>query len=249
MKFQDKLILVIGGNSGIGLASAISFAAEGARVVITGRDASTLAAAAETIGPGTLALQSELADLGATDVLIERIRKDYGRIDVLFINAGIGAFVPIEQVTEQTWDRMQGINLKGPYFTIQKALPLMAAGASIILTSSIGHCKGIPGNSVYAAAKAGLRSLARNLGAELVGRGIRVNCISPGPIDTPIINRTEGLAAADVPAMRRMMEDKVPMKRLGTPQEVAAAVVFLASEGAGFITGIDLLVDGGVVSF
>lgn len=247
-RFQDKVVLITGGNSGIGLASAIAFAQEGARVIITGRDASTLRSAQDQIGHGALAVQSDVKDLKAGATLIERVRKDYGRIDVLFANAGGGNFVPFEQVTEELWDHMTAMNLKGPYFLIQKALPLMSAGSSIVLTSSIGHCKGLPGNSVYAASKAGLRSLARNLGSELVGRGIRVNCISPGPIDTPIFTRS-GIPEPQLKSMREMMTSQVPMKRFGTSEECARAVLFLASNEASFITGVDLLVDGGVVSF
>ena len=247
-RFEGRVVLVAGGNSGIGLAAAVAFAGEGARVIVTGRDPATLRAAQDQIGHGALALQSDIKDLHAGTALIERVRSDYGRIDVLFVNAGIGAFIPVEQVTEEAWDHMAGVNLKGPYFLIQKALPLLGTGSSIVLTSSIGHCKGLPGNSVYAAAKAGLRSLARNLGVELVARGIRVNCVSPGPIDTPLFTRS-GIPADELEDMREMMRGNVPMKRFGTSEECARAVLFLASSEASFITGVDLLVDGGVVSF
>jgi NAD(P)-dependent dehydrogenase (short-subunit alcohol dehydrogenase family) len=248
MRFKDKVVLVIGGNSGIGLAAALEFVKEGARVIVTGREPKTLAAAAAQFGPGSLALQSDISDLSATTALMERVAKDFGRIDVLFVNAGIGAFVPIEQMTEETWERILGINLKGPYFTIQKALPLMSSGASIVLTSSVGHRKGMRGNSAYGASKAGLRSLARNLGAELVGRGIRVNCMSPGPIDTPIITRSQ-LAPQDIEAMRKKISSDVPMGRMGRSEEAAKAALFLASDDASFITGVELLVDGGLASF
>ncbi len=247
-RFADLVVLVTGGNSGIGLASAVAFAREGAHVVVTGRDPKTLEAARREIGEGTLALQSDAQDLSAQAQLVERVRAEHGRIDVLCVNAGIGHFVPVAEVTEQIWDQMMGVNLKGPYFLIQKALPLMGRGASIVLTSSIGHCKGLAGNSVYAASKAGLRSLARNLGAELVGRGIRVNCVSPGPIDTPIITRS-GIPEGKLAGMREMIRRNVPMQRFGSSEECAAAILFLASREASFITGIDLLVDGGTVSF
>ena len=248
LRFEGKVVVVVGGNSGIGLASAIAFAQEGARVVVTGRNIATLGSAQEQIGAGAVAIQSDVKDLKAGAALIERVRTDYGHIDVLFVNAGIGKFVPFEQVTEETWDDMTGVNLKGPYFLIQRALPLMGAGSSIVLTSSIGHRKGLPGNSVYAASKAGLRSLARNLGAELVERGIRVNCVCPGPIDTPIFTRS-GIPEEQLDGMRELIRAKVPMKRFGTSEECARAVLFLASSEASFITGVDLLVDGGVVSF
>lgn len=242
------MVVVLGGNSGIGLASAKAFANEGARVVITGRDATTLETARCDIGGDTLALRSDISDLQQITGLMERIRQERDRIDVLFVNAGIGAFSPLEDVTEDYWERMIGTNLKGPFFAVQKAVPLMDRGGSIVLTSSLGHAKGIPGNSVYAAAKAGLRALARNLGAELVGRGIRVNCFSPGPIETPLFHRS-GIDPATLPAIRQTIVDMVPMKRFGTPEEAADAVLFLAGDTASFITGIDLFVDGGCVSF
>ena len=248
MRFKDRVAVVLGGNSGIGLASAIEFAREGAKVVITGRNAETLAAAAKAIGPGALALQSDISDLAALDIAMARIAEVHGRIDVLFVNAGIGAFAPLEEVTEAYWDTMLGTNLKGAFFAVQKAVPLMGSGGAVVLTGSLGHVKGLPGNSVYAAAKAGLRALARNLGAELVGRGIRVNCFSPGPIDTPLFTRS-GVPETELPAFRAMIEAAVPMKRFGTPREAARAVLFLASDDASFITGIDLFVDGGAASF
>jgi len=247
-RFTNKSVVIIGGNSGIGLASAKAFAREGARVLITGRDPQTLRSAQEEIGHDALAMRSDVKDLTAHGLLMERVRADLGRIDVLFVNAGMGGFIPFEQVTEEFWDQVTNVNLKGPYFLIQKALALMGAGASIVLTSSIGHCKGIPGNSVYAAAKAGMRSLARNLGVELVSRGIRVNCVSPGPIDTPIFNRS-GVPPEELAGMREAIRMQIPMKRFGESEECAGAVLFLASSEASFITGVDLLVDGGIVSF
>ena len=248
-RFLGKVAVVIGGNSGIGLASAKAFAGEGARVVITGRDSDTLRAAAGEIGHGAVSFRSDIADLQQIETLFTQLRADPGRIDVLFVNAGIGAFLPIEAVTEADWDRIQDINLKGVFFTVQKALPLMSEGASIVLTGSIGALKGLPTGSVYAASKAGLRALGRSLAAEFVGRGIRVNVVSPGPIETPIIHRTGGLPPEAVPAMREQMIANTPMKRMGAPEEVAAAVLFLASDAAGFVTGTDFLVDGGVASF
>jgi NAD(P)-dependent dehydrogenase (short-subunit alcohol dehydrogenase family) len=248
-QFLGKVAVIIGGNSGIGLTSAKAFASEGARVVITGRDADTLRAAAGEIGHGAVSYRSDIADLAQIETLFAQLRSDPGRIDVLFVNAGIGAFLPIEAVTEADWDRIQDINLKGAFFTVQKALPLLPKGASIVLTGSIGALKGIPTGSVYAASKAGLRALGRSLAAEFVGRGIRVNVVSPGPVETPIINRTGGLPPEAVPAMREQMIANTPMKRMGAPEEVAAAVLFLASDAAGFVTGIDFLVDGGVASF
>jgi NAD(P)-dependent dehydrogenase (short-subunit alcohol dehydrogenase family) len=248
-RFTNKVVLVIGGNSGIGLASAQAFAREGARVVVTGRDKATLARAAASIAGAPLAITCDIAHLQQIDALIDDIRVKLGRIDVLFVNAGVGAFIPIDAVTEQDWDRLMAINLKGVFFTVQKALPLLAPGSAIVLNSSIGWKKGIPTGSVYAASKAGVRALGRNFAAELVGRGIRVNVVSPGPIDTPIIGRTAGLSAEMIPELRKQMIANTPMRRMGEAAEVARAALFLASHEASFITGVDLLVDGGAASF
>jgi NAD(P)-dependent dehydrogenase (short-subunit alcohol dehydrogenase family) len=248
-RFEGKVAVIIGGNSGIGFAAARSFANEGARVVITGRDPVTLSSAAQEIGHGTVAHRSDISELRDIESLFARLRQELGRIDVLFVNAGIGAFLPIEAVTEADWDRIHDTNLKGVFFSVQQALPLMQKGASIVLTGSIGALKGLPTGSVYAASKAGLRALGRSFAAELVGRGIRVNVVSPGPIETPIIHRTGGLPPEAIPALREQMIANTPMKRMGAPEEVAAAVLFLASDEAAFVTGVDFLVDGGAASF
>lgn len=248
MRFKDKIVVVVGGNSGIGRASSVAFAREGAHVVTTGRNAATLAETAAEMDGAIEAVQVDITDLPAMQAVIERVGKKHGRIDVLFVNAGIGAFVPLEDATPEFFDEMIGVNLKGPYFTVQYALPYLVEGSSVILTSSIGHCKGIPGNSAYAASKAGLRALARNFGVELVGRGIRVNSFSPGPIETPLLGRS-GMSEAEQDAMRDMIIDAVPMKRMGSAEEAADTVLFLASKDSSFVTGIDLIVDGGLVSF
>jgi len=248
-RFSNKVVVVIGGNSGIGLASAKAFAAEGAHVVISGRNAATLRDAAGEIGHAAVAVQSDIADLKQIGSLMDDVQRRHGRIDVLFVNAGIGAFLPIEKVTERDWEEILGVNLKGVFFTVQKALPMMKAGGSIVITSSIGGRMGIPTNSVYAASKAGVRALGRNFAAELVGRGIRVNVVSPGCVETPIINRTPGLPPEAIPALREEMIKNTPMHRLGEPEEVARAALFLSSDEASFITGIDMLVDGGAASF
>jgi NAD(P)-dependent dehydrogenase (short-subunit alcohol dehydrogenase family) len=218
-------------------------------VVITGRSPETLHSAAQEIGHGAVAIRSDIGEVAQIGELFTQLAAQLGHIDVLFVNAGIGAFQFIEKVTEQDWDSIHGVNLKGVFFSVQKALPLLRKGSSVVLTGSIGALKGIPTGSVYAASKAGLRALGRCFAAELVGKGIRVNVVSPGPTETPIIGRTAGLPPQAIPAIREQMIRNVPMHRMGTAEEVAAAVLFLASDESSFVTGIDFLVDGGSASF
>lgn len=244
MRFRDKTVLIFGGNSGIGRAAATGFAHEGARILITGRNSETLDGARATIGDACHAMQADITKLADTERVVRSARDWLGGVDVLFINAGIGTFVPLEEASESLFDHIMGTNLKGPYFALKEALPILNEGASVILTSSIAHIKPLAGNSIYAASKAGLRSLVQNIGAELVGRNIRVNCFSPGPIDTPIFDRS----TPDPSAMRAAMREVVPMGRLGTVEEAAAAVLFLASTDSSFISGIDLVVDGGLAN-
>lgn len=249
-RLQGKRAVIVGGNSGIGLSSAEAFVREGARLLITGRNPETLKAAADRVGSGVIAMQCDITRMAEIDALAAAAAKAFDKIDVLFINAGGGRFSPIEQVSEQDYDELMDANMKGVFFTLQKLLPwLDEGGASVILTSSIGWLKGLPTNSVYAASKAGVRALGRNAACELVGRGIRVNVISPGPVETPIIERTPGLPPEAIPGMRAMMIEHVPMHRMGRPEEVAETAVFLASDESSFITGIDILVDGGLASF
>jgi NAD(P)-dependent dehydrogenase (short-subunit alcohol dehydrogenase family) len=245
MRFKDKIALVIGGNSGIGLAAAEALAAEGATVFITGRNEKTLAQAEANI-PGASTFPCDIADPDTLDPVLDAIRKRHGRLDVLMVNAGVGIFSPIRAVTPQMWDEVHDVNLRGAFFAVQKALPLMGKGGSIVVTGSIGSILGIPGNGVYAAAKAGLRAIVRILAVELVGEGIRVNMVSPGPTETPIIYRS-GLDEAGIAGLRAAMNEAVPMKRMGTPEEIARPMLFLASDEASFITGIDMYVDGGSV--
>lgn len=246
-RFDDKVVLVIGGNSGIGRAAAAGYAAEGGRVVITGRDRETLDSVAAQVGPGTLAIRADISDIDSTDEVVRQVRDRHGRVDVLFVNAGVGGFAPVGEVTPQLWDQVHDVNLKGCFFAAQKVLPLMGRGASIVFTGSIGSQLAAPANVVYAASKAGLRAVARILAVELVGQGIRVNMVSPGPTETPIIYRNPGMDEKAADALRQMMIANTPMKRMGTPEEIARAVLFLSSDEASFITGVDLFVDGGVI--
>ena len=248
-RFEGKVALVTGGNSGIGLAVAKAFVDEGARVVIAGRNADTVASAAATLGPAVYGVVADTGRLDGIDRIVAATREFGGsRLDVVFANAGIGGFGLIDTISEAKWDELMGINLKGVYFTIQKSLPLMGKGGAIVLNASVAAGKGDPGGSLYAASKAGVRSIGRSLAAELVGRGIRVNVVSPGPIETPIFTRT-GMSAEATASLKSAWTERNPMKRFGTPDEVAATVLFLASDAASYITGVDLLVDGGRGSF
>jgi len=247
-RFADKVVLVIGGNSGIGLASAQAFAREGARVVLTGRDPATLASASEAIGSGALAIRSDITDLGSHRAVVDEVRQRYGRVDVLFANAGTGVTIAFGDATEREWDALMNTNLKGMYFMIQSVLPLMNAGSNILLTSSVMAVRGMPGLSIYSASKAAVCSLAKTLGAELVTRSIRVNVITPGPIDTPIFTRVPQPPGV-LEAYRENVANSNPMKRWGKPDEVAGAVLFLASDEASYITGANLPVDGGFGNF
>jgi NAD(P)-dependent dehydrogenase (short-subunit alcohol dehydrogenase family) len=243
-RFEGKVAVVTGGNSGIGLATAKRLQEEGARVAIAGRSKKTLDEAVKTIGNGVVAVQADVAKLADLDKLYAEVLRKLGKIDVLFVNAGIAQFAPLADTTESKFDEQFDINIKGAYFTIQKALPLLNDGASIILNTSVAGSTGNPGTSAYAATKAALRSLARTAAAELVGRGIRVNTVAPGPIETPIMGRT-GLPKDALDDFVKGVIAEVPMKRLGQPEEVAATVAFLASKDASYITGVEINVDGG----
>jgi NAD(P)-dependent dehydrogenase (short-subunit alcohol dehydrogenase family) len=249
-RLAGKIALITGGNSGIGLATAEEFLRAGASVVITGRDPSTLQSAEAQLGEHAaadqlVAVRADVTIPRQIDQAMDEIRGRFGRLDVLFVNAGIGEFVPIAEATEQHFDRIFDTNVKGAYFTIQKALPLLTRGASIILNSSISGMIGMPGTSVYAASKAAVRSLARTLSADLVDRGIRVNVISPGPITTPIIDRL-GLTPEARDEFAARVRQNVPLKRFGDPHEIAHAAVFLASDESTFFVGAELVADGGL---
>jgi len=247
-RFEGKVALVTGGNSGIGRAVAERLVGEGARVVVVGRNRETVDATAAALGAaahGIVADTSKLADL---DRVIAATR-DFGggRLDVVFANAGVATFGPLAAMTEEAWDGMFDVNVKGVYFTVQKAVPLMRAGGAIVLNASVAAGKGNPVGSIYGASKAAVRSFGRTIAAELVERGIRVNVVSPGPIETPIFDRM--MTPEQVGELKVAWAARNPMKRFGTTDEVAAAVLFLASDDASYVTGVDLLVDGGVGSF
>jgi NAD(P)-dependent dehydrogenase (short-subunit alcohol dehydrogenase family) len=243
-RLESKVAVVTGGNSGIGLASAQRLLAEGARVAISGRSKKTLDEAVALLGKDVLAVQSDVSKLTEIDKFFTAVTQRLGKIDILFANAGIGKFIPLEATTEQDYDEMFDINTKGAYFTIQKALPHLNDGASIILNTSVVSHEGIANGSVYAATKAAMRSFTRSMAAELVGRNIRVNAVAPGPIATPIISRT-GIPKAALDEITARLIASVPMKRIGTPEEVAGAVAFLASSDASYVTGVEIDVDGG----
>jgi len=244
-RLEGKVAVVTGGNSGIGLASAKRLQEEGARVAIAGRSQKTLDEAAKTLGKDVLAIQADVSKLEDIDKIYSAVEKKFGRIDVLFVNAGVAKFAPFAQTSEALYDENFSTNIKGAYFTIQKAIPHLNDGASIVLNTSVAGIKGTQGTSAYSATKAALRSLARTAAAELAGRGIRVNAVAPGPIVTPIFGRT-GLPQEAIDDFIKNVGGSVPMKRLGQPEEVAGAVAFLASSDSSYITGEELHVDGGM---
>jgi len=243
-KLEGKIALVTGGSSGIGLATARHFVNEGAYVFITGRHQPELDAAVKDIGRNVTAVSGDVSKLSDLDQLFDQIKTEKGRLDVLFANAGIAKYAKLGEITEELFNSTFDINVKGVLFTVQKALQLMPDGSSIILNASIVGSKGLSSNSVYSATKAAIRSFARTWTTDLKDRRIRVNAISPGTIDTPGLNNL--LASADAGKERvKMIQTSIPLGRLGLPDEIAKAVVFLASDDASYITGAELFVDGG----
>ena len=244
-KLKGKTVLITGGSSGIGLATAKLFRDEGARLAITGQDPDGLARAREELGSETLVIRSNAGNLAEIESLMKQVDQHFKRLDVLFINAAVAKAAPIEQVSETQFDEIMGVNCKGVFFTIQKALPLFGNSASIIVTTSITNQLGSPNFSVYGASKAALRSLVQSLSLELIGRGIRINAISPGPIATPMFERF-GLPADMVQAIKSEIEHKSPIKRFGTPEEIAKVALFLASDDSSYLVGGEIVVDGGM---
>jgi NAD(P)-dependent dehydrogenase (short-subunit alcohol dehydrogenase family) len=239
-KLEGKIALITGGNSGIGLATAKQFVNEGAYVFITGRRDPELTKAVKEIGKNVTAVQGDVSKLGDLDCLFAQIKQEKGKLDIVFANAGIAKYAPLGTITEEHYDSIFDINVKGLLFTVQKALPLLPDGASIILNASIVASKGFSSNSVYSATKAAVRSFARSWTTDLKHRHIRVNAVSPGYTDTPPWHATEAAEEGI-----KMISNNIPLGRFGTPDEIAKAVLFLASDDASYITGAELFVDGG----
>jgi len=244
-RFKGKVAVVTGGNSGIGLATAKAYAREGAKVAITGRSDATLKAAQKELGPDALVLKADMSKVSEISAAVDQIRARFGRIDALFVNAGIGKFVPFEEVTEAFFDETMATNLKGLFFTVQKAAPLLSKGGAVVLNASINAHMGMPGSSVYGASKAAVVHLAKSLSADLLARGVRVNVVSPGPITTPILDRM-GLPEDQTRQLKENIAGQVPLKRFGTPDEVASAVLYLSSPESSYVVGTELIVDGGM---
>ncbi|MFD6989877.1 SDR family oxidoreductase [Streptomyces sp. NPDC059943] len=241
-RYSDKNAVITGGASGMGFAMAKLLVEGGARVVITGRSQATLDAARERLGNNAVAVRGDVASLSDLDVLADRVKSELGAIDALFVNAGIATLTPFESVTEEVYDELFAINVKGAFFTVQRLAALLSTGAGVVLTTSVANVMGMPETSVYAAGKAALRSMARSLSRELLSRGIRVNAVSPGPIDTGILDAMMTEEAAAQFKAERVADN--PMRRFGTPDEVARAAVFLAFD-ATYTTGSEFAVDGG----
>ena len=244
-RLANKTALITGGTTGIGLETAHRFLAEGARVIVTGTNPATIAEAQAALGPATPVLKSDAGNLADQKALAAAVAEAFGKLDVLFVNAGIAQLAPVEAWDEAGWDRTFDINLKGPYFLIQALLPHFGNPASVILNTSINARIGMPTSSVYAASKAGLISLARTLSGELLGRGIRVNAVSPGPVATPIYDKL-GLTGADLDAAKEGIRRQIPLGRYGTPAEVASAIVHLASDESAYTVGSEIIIDGGM---
>jgi NAD(P)-dependent dehydrogenase (short-subunit alcohol dehydrogenase family) len=244
-RFDGKIVVITGGNSGIGLAAAQQFKSEGATVIVTGRDAATLKEAANSLGKQALTVVADVTRISDLDNLFATVREKYGKIDVLFVNAGGAKVASVADTTEDLFDEISDTNFRGAYFTAQKAIPLLSDEGSVIFTTSYFDEVGMAGTSVVSATKAAVRSLTRTLASELLPRKIRVNAVSPGVITTPIFGKL-GVPMEVVEQIGKSLQEKIPFKRFGSPEEIAKAVAFLASSDASYITGIELAVDGGL---
>ncbi len=240
---QGKVAVVTGGNSGIGFATAAKFKAEGAEVIITGRSQAKIAEAAKQLG--VKGLVADVLELDAIDNLVGQISADYGKVDILFVNAGIFAPAPVGQISESLFDQQMGINFKGAVFTIEKFLPILNDGGSIINLSSVNAYTGMPNTAIYAASKAAMNSYTRTAATELAPRRIRVNAVNPGPVSTPIFAKT-GMPEEQLSGFAQAIQNRVPLKRMGQPEDIAELIAFLASDRASFITGAEYNIDGGI---
>jgi NAD(P)-dependent dehydrogenase (short-subunit alcohol dehydrogenase family) len=244
-RLENKVAVITGGNSGIGFATAKLFIAEGAKVIITGRRKESVDKAVEELGDQATGILSDTGSMKDINKLRAQVAAIHPTIDILFLNAGIGKFTSVEAADEATFDEQFNINVKGSYFTIQQLLPLLKDGSSIVLNTSINAHIGMPGAAIYAASKAAQLTLIRNISAELLGRKIRVNSVSPGPVTTPIYDKL-GLSAEDLSATTDSIRSKIPVGRFGTPEEIAKVVLFLASDDSTFLLGAELVADGGM---
>ena len=244
-RLNGKRALITGGTSGIGLETARQFISEGARVAVTGTNPETLEAARRELGDGVLVIRADAADVAGQKQVADAIEQAFGGLDILFVNAGVALLKPVDAWDEASFDRVFDINVKGPYFLVQALLPILANPASIVLNTSVNAHIGMPNSSVYAASKAALQSLIRTLSGELIGRGIRVNAVSPGPVSTPLYGKL-GFSETDLKTVAESIKNLVPAGRFGTPSEIAKAVVFLASDEAAYTVGSEIMIDGGM---
>ena len=244
-RFHGKVAVVTGGNSGIGLGVAKAYAREGAQVAITGRNEKTLEAAAKEIGEETLAIRSDAGNVAEIEAAMQKIKERFGRIDALFVNAGVAKLLPFDEITEEIFDETVDINMKGVFFTVQKAIPLMPKGSAIVLNGSINAHLGMPGTTVYGATKAAVVNMAKTFSAEFLERGIRVNVVSPGPITSALLR--DG-PQEKIQETKAWIQSQIPMKRFGTPEEIAAAVLYLTAPESAFVLGAELIIDGGMAT-
>jgi len=244
-RFQGKVAVVTGGNSGIGLGVAKAYAREGAQVAITGRNEKTLEAAAKEIGDGTLAIRSDAGKVADIEGTMKKIKECFGRIDAMFVNAGVAKLMPFEEVTEEVFDETVEINMKGVFFTVQKAIQLMSKGSAIVLNGSINAHLGMASTSVYGATKAAVVNMAKTFSRELLEQGIRVNVISPGPITSALLR--DG-PQERIQETKDWIQSQVPLKRFGTPDEIAAGVLYLTAPESAFVLGAELIIDGGMAT-
>lgn len=243
-KLSNKIAIVTGGNSGIGYAAAKDFKENGAKVIITGRNEQATFKAAQELG--VTGIVSDQSDLKSIDSLVDEVKSKFGKIDIVFLNAGLAAFAPLDQASEEHYDSIMNVNVKGVYFTLQKLLPILNDGGSVVLNTSINASVGMPNSSVYAASKGALLSLNRVFATELAPRKIRINAISPGPVETPLYGKL-GLTQEEVNGFGKVLGEKILLNRFAQPEEIAKSVTFLASSDASFITGTELVVDGGLI--